>query len=245
MGTDHRRPHHTPEHPFFSILVHGTSREDYEQGTRQWVSTSLIFYPEHELPKEAFVADLLGQMRTERLSYGAGSTETMTERLNLLMTPLYTWVLTQGLEIGAREIVLENACLRCLLRSEAVAPAWLESLHENCCDPIHVSDLAKKAVRRPTSCLDPAVLFLVQVVFHDPAMRPVAITFEFKDVAEGTRRGVHEQAESLMIFGRELTRQRPGVSSHLPEPRRPGDHCRHHGLIQNEPNRYRRGFDPV
>ena len=49
-----------------------------------------IFDPEHELPKEAFVADLLGQMRTERLSYGAGSTETMTERLNRLMTPLYT-----------------------------------------------------------------------------------------------------------------------------------------------------------
>jgi len=97
-------------------------------------------------------------MHAERMSYGPRDTEMMTARLNLFMTRLNTSFLTQALEIEAKEIVLEMLAYIASsehLRSEAAAPPWFESLHEvlheNCCDPIHVSDLAHEAGGRPAS----------------------------------------------------------------------------------------------
>ena len=119
-----------------------------------------IFYPEHELPKEALGADWLRQMRTEGRSYDAGSTKTMTGRLNLRMTRLNACFLNQRPEIETKEIVLKMLAYSTPaehLRSEAVPPLWLESLHkvvnENCADPTHVSGLANEAGSRRASRL--------------------------------------------------------------------------------------------
>jgi hypothetical protein len=97
-------------------------------------------------------------MHAERMSYGPGYTEIMTGRLNLFMMLLNTSFLTQELEIEAKEIVLEMRAYVAFsehLRSEPADPPWLESLHEilheNCCDPIHLSDLANEAGGQPAS----------------------------------------------------------------------------------------------
>ena len=164
----HRLPEHAHERAFFSLLLRGTFRERMERGTRDCIPTSLVFYPEHEPHQEAFGDEggrafhvelggpWIDRMKEEGMTYQAGSTETLTGRLNLLMTRLYAWLVWDGVGVGAEEIVLEMlAGLTPVddLGEESRRPAWLdrirEVLHQRHTEVIRVSELADEAGVHP------------------------------------------------------------------------------------------------
>jgi len=164
----HRLPEHAHEHPFFSLLVRGSFREDLKRGSRDCIPTSLVFYPEHEPHEEAFGENggrsfhvelgstWLNRMRDEGMAYAAGSSETLTGRRNLLMTRLYAWFLSRGPSITAEEIVLEllaEVTRTTHLGREPSAPAWLERmrelLHARYREVVRVSELADEAGVHP------------------------------------------------------------------------------------------------
>lgn len=163
-----RLDRHAHAHPFFSLLVRGSFRERLEHGQRECVPTSLVFYPEHEPHEEAFGplggrafhvemgGPWLGRMKAEGMGYASGSVETLTGRLNLLMTRLYVWFLMAGPHVAAEEIVLEmladvSACEA--LGHESQAPDWLgrvrDILHVRYRETVAMAELADIAGVHP------------------------------------------------------------------------------------------------
>ncbi len=164
----HRLPNHAHEYPFFSLLVRGTFLEEFERGRRECVPTSLVFYPELEPHQEAFGPDggrafhvelgdpWLTRMREHGMTYAPGSSETLTGRLNLLMTRLHAWFMTRDVEISAEEIALEMFADITHTRGvgvERAAPPWLERirdvLHQRCCGVVSVTEFADEAGVHP------------------------------------------------------------------------------------------------
>jgi len=163
----HILPEHTHEHPFFSLLLRGSFREDLECGSRDCIPTSLVFYPEHEAHEEAFGdhggrafhvelgSSWLNRMRDEGMVYASGSSETLTGRRNFLMTRLYALFLSRS-EIAAEEIVLEllaEVAPMSGVGGESVPPPWLdrmrEVLHARYREVVRVSELADAAGVHP------------------------------------------------------------------------------------------------
>jgi AraC family transcriptional regulator len=164
----HRLPHHAHDRPFFSLLVRGSFREDFDGKTRECGPTSLVFYPEHEPHREEFGPEggrsfhveigrsWLERMRSAGSSYDSGSRESLHGRLNLLMVRLHAWFLQRGPSFEAEETVLEmladvTSCEG--LGSETRPPAWLarmrERIHADFRGKVRVTELADEAGIHP------------------------------------------------------------------------------------------------
>lgn len=164
----HRLPRHAHEQPFFSLLVRGSFLEHHDLGNRECVSTSLVFYPEHEGHEEAFGprggrafhVELgpawVERMQAEGTTWRSGSSETLKGRRNLLMAKLYAWFLSGGPDVSAEEIVLElldEVAPTKGVGRESTAPEWLQCivdlLHDRYCESVRVTDLAELAGVHP------------------------------------------------------------------------------------------------